>query len=96
MDTHGLIMFDIKGNKISFDTESLAIPPFRDHYNNAEDKSQALKELEYVVWCNKWDTPYTAYPEKERSKKVAKDVFNDENYTPSAEVQELAKRFNEF
>lgn len=89
-------MFDIKGNKISLNIESLAIPPFKDHYNNAEDKSKALKEIEYIVWRYKWDTPYTAYPEKERSKKVAKDVFNDENYTPSAEVQELAKRFNEF
>ena len=32
-------MFDIKGNKISLNTEDLAIPPFKDHFNQAEDKS---------------------------------------------------------
>ena len=43
-------MFDIKGDKISLNTEDLAIPPFKDHYNNAKDKSLALKEIEYVIW----------------------------------------------
>jgi hypothetical protein len=31
-------MFDIQGDKIKFNTEDLAIPPFKDHYNNAKDK----------------------------------------------------------
>lgn len=89
-------MFDIKGNKISLSTDDLAIPPFKDHYNNAEDKAQALKEIEYVVWLNKWNTPYEAYPEKERAAKVAEDVFKDKKYIPTAEVKELSKRFIEF
>ena len=89
-------MFDIKGDKISINTQDLAIPPFREHYNNAKDKSQALKEIEYVVWLHKWNTPYTAYPVNERSAIVAKDVFHDERYVPTAEVKELIKRFNEF
>lgn len=89
-------MFDIKGDKIILNTENLAIPPFKDHYNNAADKQQAIKEIEYVVWLNKWNTPYEAYPEKERAQRVAKDVFKNEQYVPSLEVQELIKRFNEF
>lgn len=89
-------MFDIKGNKISLSTEDLAIPPFKQHYNDAEDKSLALKEIEYIVWLYKWNSPYTAYPEQERAQRVAKDVFEDEKYTPSAEVQQLAERFVEF
>lgn len=89
-------MFDIKGDKISLNVDDLAIPPFKQHYNNATDRQQALKEIEFVIWRYKWNTPYEAYPENERTQRVAKDVFNDEKYTPSAEVQELAKRFNEF
>lgn len=89
-------MFDIKGNKISLNTEDLAIPPFKDHYNNAKDKSSALKEIEYIVWLYKWNTPYEAYPLDQRPKIVAKDVFKDERYTPSEEVKQLAKRFVEF
>ena len=89
-------MFDIQGDKIKLSTEDLAIPPFKDHYNNAEDKQKALREIEYVIWLHRWNTPYKAYPEKERASVVAKDVFKDEHYVPSAEVQELAKRFVEF
>lgn len=89
-------MFDIIGDKIKFNTEDLAIPPFKDHYNNAKDKTKALKEIEYVVWLHKWNTPYEAYPAKERSTIVAKDVFKDEHYIPSGEVELLAQRFIEF
>ena len=89
-------MFDIKGDKISLNTEDLAIPPFREHYNNARDKSLALKEIEYVIWLNKWNTPYEAYPVDKRAAVVGKDVFKDEKYVPTAEVKELAKRFRQF
>ena len=89
-------MFDIQGDKIKLSTEDLAIPPFKDHFNNAKDKAKALKEIEYVVWLHKWNTPYEAYPIDKRPLVVAKDVFKDENYKPSEEVKQLAKRFNEF
>lgn len=89
-------MFDIQGDKIKLSTEDLAIPPFKDHYNNAKDKSEALKEIEYVVWLYRWNTPYEAYPASERASVVAKDVFKDEHYIPSEEVNTLAKRFLEF
>ena len=32
-------MFDIQGNKIILKTDELAIPPFKDYYNNAKDKA---------------------------------------------------------
>lgn len=89
-------MFDIKGDKITLNTEDLAIPPFKEHYNNAKDKSLALKEIEYVVWLYKWNTPYEAYPAEQRAGIVGKDVFKDDKYVPTAEVKELAKRFREF
>lgn len=89
-------MFDIRGDKIILNTEDLAIPPFKDYLNGAVDRAVALKEIEYIVWLYKWNTPYEAYPENERAQRVAKDVFKDEKYTPSAEVSELAKRFVEF
>ena len=89
-------MFDIRGDKIILNTEDLAIPPFKDYLNAAKDRAKALKEIEYIIWLYKWNTPYEAYPESERAQRVAKDVFKDEKYTPSAEVSELAKRFVEF
>ena len=89
-------MFDIRGDKISLSPDDLAIPPFKDHYNNAKSKDQALKEIEYVVWLNRWNTPYEAYPTATRASIVAKDVFGDEKYIPTEEVKTLQKRFIEF
>lgn len=89
-------MFDIQGDRVKINVDDLAIPPFRNHYNNAKDKSKALKEIEYVVWLHKWNTPYEAYPAEKRPFVVAKDVFKDENYIPSEDVNELSKRFIEF
>lgn len=89
-------MFDIQGDKIQLSKEDLAIPPFKYHYNNAKDKQQALKEIEYVIWLYKWNSPYEAYPLDERPLVVAKDVFKNKDYVPSEEVKELAKRFQEF
>lgn len=89
-------MFDIKGNKIILKTDELAVPPFKDYYNNAKDKSKAIKEIEFVIWRYKWNTPYEAYPEKERTQRVGKDVFGIDNYRPTDNVKELARRFNEF
>ena len=89
-------MFDIKGDKIILNKEDLAIPPFKDYYNKATDKSKALKEIEYIIWRYKWNTPYEAYPEKERSQRVAKDVFDDQNYLITDDIKQLIKRFNEF
>lgn len=89
-------MFDIQGDRIKLNTEDLAIPPFKDHYNNAKNKSQALKEIEYVIWLHKWNTPYEAYPVNQRASVVAKDVFKDDKYEPSDEVKSLCERFIEF
>lgn len=89
-------MFDIQGDKIKLSVDDLSIPPFKDYYNNSKDKSKALKEIEYVVWLYKWNTPYEAYPVDKRASVVSKDVFKDENYIPSEELKQLAKRFVEF
>ena len=89
-------MFDIKGDKIVLSTDDLAIPPFKDYFNSASDKKLALQEIEYIIWLYKWNTPYEAYPEKERAQRVAKDIFKDEHYEPSLAVKSLSKRFLEF
>lgn len=89
-------MFDIEGGRIKLSADSLAIPPFRHHYDASKDKAMALKEIEYVVWLCKWDTPYLAYAPEERPKKIGSDVFHNENYKPTKPVGVLIQRFKEF
>lgn len=89
-------MFDIQGDKIKFSPEDLAIPPFKEYYEAAKDKSQALKEIEYIVWLYKWNTPYEAYPIDKRPSIIGRDVFKNDKYEPSEQLKTLAKRFIEF
>ena len=89
-------MFDIQGNKIILNTDELAIPPFKDYYNNSNDKAKAIKEIEYVIWLYKWDSPYLSYDSAMRASIVGKDVMSDSKYRPSDDLQELSRRFNEF
>lgn len=89
-------MFDIVGDRIVLSADAMAIPPFKAHYESCADKNRALKEVEYVVWCNKWNTPYLSYPMAVRHKMVGKDVFGIEDYQPSSDIEELSKRFLEF
>lgn len=89
-------MFDIQGGKIKLSTDDLSIPPFKEYYNNSKDKELALKEIEYIIWLYKWNTPYEAYPEKERASVVGDDIFQDKNYQPTEQMKYLAKRFQEF
>ena len=89
-------MFDIQGNRIILSTDDLAIPPFKEYYNNSTNKELALKEIEYVIWLYRWNTPYEAYPENERASRVAKDVFKDDNFIMNEDLKALAVRFLEF
>jgi len=88
-------MFDIINNKIQLSTDDLAIPPFKNFYNNAKDKQDALNKIEFIIWRYKWNSPYEAYPEKERTWRVAEAVFGDKDYKPDDTVKELAKKFQE-
>lgn len=89
-------MFDIIGDRINLSADSLAIPPFKEHYEGTKDKAKALKEIEYVIWLYKFSTPYLAYPPSERASRVAKDIFKDDKYQPSEAVKQLIVRYNEF
>lgn len=89
-------MFDIQGEKIILRTDDLAIPPFKEYYNGSKDKAKAIKEIEYIIWLYKWDSPYLSYDSSIRSTIVGKDVMKDGSYEPSSELKELIKRYNDF
>lgn len=89
-------MFDIVGNKVQLSANALAIPPFKKYYEERKDKALACKEIEYIVWKCKWNSPYKAYPKKDREFFIKKDVFNDSAYVPSKELEDLEIRFLEF
>lgn len=89
-------MFDIVGGKVVLDADSLAIPPFKKFLENSKNEAKALKEIEYMVWLYKWNTPYLAYDPDVRASIVSKDIFGVELYHESEELKSIIKRFDEF
>lgn len=89
-------MFDIIGGKVVMDADSLAIPPFKSYLEKHKDKAKALKEIEYVIWLYKWNTPYLSYDPDVRASIVKIDVFDSEKYPITKELEELTVRYEEF
>lgn len=90
-------VFDIVGGEVVITPETLALPFFKVIWNRDKSKTKenATKELNYIVFKNKYDSPYVSYPESERGKVISKDVFGNENYEPDELVLEAEKRYNE-
>lgn len=52
-------LFDILGGKVIIHEDALAIPAFKKVWDkDGKDKEHATKVLSYVVFKNKWDSPY--------------------------------------
>lgn len=65
--------------------------------DKSENKENAARELSYIVFLHDYRSPYQAYPEKEREKRIIQDYFPDEpKWKPDKEVKAAIKRFEEF
>lgn len=52
-------LFDILGGRVTIHEEALAIPAFKKVWEaDKADKNHATKVLSYIVFKNKWDSPY--------------------------------------
>jgi hypothetical protein len=89
-------MFDIVGNRIVLKAEELAYEPFRTIYNSQDDKSMAIKYIEYIVWMNKPTSRYVkAYPPHDRERTVKLDVFGDAKFKLPKEMPEWEAKYND-
>ena len=89
-------IFDILNGKVIIDAASLAIPPFKEFWESAQDKSIAEKEISYCVFMNKWDTPYKAFDKPERSSRIKEHVFKDVDYKFSKNYPIFEQEFIRF
>lgn len=89
--------FDIKGGKVTIHKSALGIPCFRNIWENEKDKSLADKYISYVVLNNHPDSPYVSSMESDKRRRIiAKELFSDENWTPSKEVTYAEEMYIEF
>lgn len=75
-------LFDILGGKVVIHEDALGIPSFRTIWDSNKDKKHATDVLSYIVLQNKWNSPYVVSltDEKERSKRLKQQLFQDSDY----------------
>lgn len=85
-------LFDLLGGKVIIHEEALAIPAFKTVWDNDnKDKDYATKVLSYIVFKNKWDSPYVlSLSTNILESSLKKRFFNDERYklTPDELIAE--------
>jgi hypothetical protein len=64
--------------------------------DESEKKTQALQEFKYIQLLLHPLSPYEGYPEEERPKKVAENVFNNKKYKPDKDVRAAMDFYIEF
>lgn len=93
-------LFDIEpGGRVVLNPTSLWIPEFRYLWerDKSKDKSQAAKEISYIVFMYDYKSPYQAYSETERERHIIKDYFKEQpEWKPDEAVKAATTRFVEF
>ena len=89
-------LFDILGGKVVIHEDALGIPAFRAVWDGNEDKKHATDILSYIVLQNKWNSPYVTSltDDKERSRRLKQQLFNDPDYQLTVEEQIAENEFN--
>lgn len=99
-------IFDVdKDGNLIILPESKAVPEVRalvtrdkgsagDH--DGRKKMRTIQEMLYIWHMNNIKSPYFNYKESDRHKRLAKDLFEDEQWKPDQKVLDLQKRYLEF
>lgn len=90
-------LFDILGGKVIIHENALAIPSFKKIWEGKDgkaDKNHATNVLSYIIFRNKWDSPYvlSLLPE-EIEPKLKEEFFHDKNYKLTADERLAEQEF---
>lgn len=89
-------LFTLVNQQPLITTEALLIPVFKKIWDldKTKDKGVAIKELSYVYLTTDYKSIYASFPTDIKIDTIKKDLFNGK-YTPSKEVQEAIKKYEE-
>jgi len=92
-------LFDIKGETIILNAQTLGIPPFKEIYerDKSKGKKKAYEEISYVTFLcdNTTDNRYRGYSEEERVRVLKRDFIKDLTWEPDDLVKEAIEKFRE-
>ena len=91
-------LFDIDRGNLVLNPTVLWIPEFKKLWNRdkSPDKNKAQAELSYVVFKHAFKSPYQAYNDREREKKIKADFLSEfPDWEPDKYVKAAEKKYNE-
>lgn len=91
-------LFDIDRGHVIMNPTVLWIPEFKAVWDrdDSEGKAIASKEVSYIVFMHGFNSPYDAYSERDREKKILNDYFKDmKGWKPDKVVKAAEKKYLE-
>ena len=91
-------LFDIDRGKLVLNPTVLWVPELKKLWNRdkTKAKTKAMAELSYVVFKHAFKSPYQAYNEAEREKKIREDFLSEyKDWEPDTAVKAAEKKYNE-
>jgi hypothetical protein len=88
-------IFDIINGDVVITAEALAIPAFKQIWDNDKSKSKgkATNEIKYVAFlCDHMKSPYKDFPEYEKEALIKHDIFKEE-WEPNELVKEACTTY---
>lgn len=88
-------LFDILGGKVVIHENALAIPAFKKVWESDKaDKQHATAVLSYIVFKNKWDSPYVlSIPYDQLEVKLKEEFLGDSKYELTKDEQTAEESF---
>lgn len=88
-------LFDILGGKVVIHENALAIPAFKKVWESDKaDKQHATAILSYIVFKNKWDSPYVlSIPYDQLEIKLKEEFLGDSKYELTKDEQIAEESF---
>lgn len=88
---------DIVGGKIVIHPDMLMVPCFKALWEKDDDKEHATKVISYIVFKNKWDSPYVLSTDNSMLEEKLKDrVFGNKDYRLTTEESICEKEYKDF
>ena len=88
-------LFDIIGGKVVIHENALAIPAFKKIWESDKaDKQHATAILSYIVFKNKWDSPYVlSIPYDQIESKLKEEFLGSTDYVLTEDEQKAEDSF---
>lgn len=90
-------LFDIVNGKVIMNPTALWIPQFKKIWDRDKTKYKnvAVNEISYIVFMYGFHSPYAAYSEGDKEKKILEDFFPGQDWKPDQAIKEAIEKYNE-